>query len=120
MSVLSDFTDPALLIIVDVRRPVQSVGSGGQPETRLSNTPVVSADVESFVSKLSGGEAARAFGVDSDSNFEVRFARSFDIRLNDIVELKTGSLTGTFIEVRDIQQGIDRIQLCQGEETTLV
>ncbi len=72
------------------------------------------------MSKLSGGEAARAFGVDSDSNFEVRFARSFDIRLNDIVQLLTGSLTGTFIEIRDIQQGLDFIQLCQGEETTLV
>ncbi len=116
---LQGLVDPLEVVTVDVRRPVQTVGPGGQPQTTLAGSPVQIADADAVVSKLSGGEAERAFGRDSDATFQVTLDRASTVQLNDIIEVKSGRYTGLFLDVMDILSPV-RIILCGVKETILV
>ena len=116
---LRGLVDPKLVATADVRRPVQTVGPGGQPTTNVGNSPVQIAGATVHVSKLSGGEAARAFGVDSDADYQVGFETGVDFDLNDLLVVTTGLHAGKVLEVRDILPGLGLMAFAAARLTTL-
>lgn len=81
---------------ITVHRPgTQSSGSGGQPTL---STTLVGTIAGVHIEKLTGGQAARAFGDQSSARWRLRADDDADLAVNDLVVLANGII----LEVEDI------------------
>lgn len=88
------------LAAVTVHRPAeQTSGGGGQP---VETTTEVGS-MTMLVEKLSGGQAARAFGDQSEARWRGHADSNADVQVDDLVVVDTGPYAGTILQVDDIQ-----------------
>ncbi len=102
MKVRSVFTCSALVTVAIHRHGGQSTaaGSGGIPtETTTEEQPTLRMIVE----KLSGGQAKRTFGDQSEARWRGTADSDADLQVNDLLVLETGPYIGTVLQVDDIR-----------------
>ncbi len=98
----------------DVFRPTEAVVKGGLPDRSYSS---VETGIELAISKLSGDQAARVYGIDTEVGVEILFDNATDIQTDDLIEPKTGFFVGSFFEVKDVNPGIGLIMLAGAEDS---
>ncbi len=85
---------------VTVHRPgEQTAGAGGKPVE-------VTTKIGSFtmqVTKLSGGQAHRAFGDRSKATWRAQADSDADVLKDDLVVIDTGAYAGTVLEIDDVR-----------------
>jgi len=89
-----------VLAMVTIHRPgAQTQGGGGQAvetTTKVGSIPMV-------IEKLSGGQAQRAFGDQSEARWRGHSSDDADVLVDDLVVVDTGPYAGTILQVDDIQ-----------------
>lgn len=99
----------------DVFRPTEAAIKGGLPDRTYG--AAIETDVELAISKLSGDQAARAYGIDTEVGVEIFFDNATDIQVDDLIEPKTGFFVGSFFEVKDVKPGVGLIMLAGAEDS---
>lgn len=106
------------LVSVTVHRPgTQTSGSGGIP---AETTTKVNTGVIMHVEKLSGGQAHRAFGDQSQARWRGTADDDADIAVNDLIVMDTGPYATTVLQVDDIRIPGDMFKVLELADTDKV
>lgn len=101
---------------VDVFRvSSETAGRGGLPERTYG--AAIATGVKTAISKLTGDQANRVYGIDTEEAFELLYDDETDIVADDLLEIKTGPFVGKFVEVKDVKPGIGIVQLAGAEDS---
>jgi hypothetical protein len=102
---------------VMVHRPgAQTAGEGGKPV----ETTTEEATITLQVTKLSGGQAQRAYGDQAQAKWRVLADDDADVMVNDLLEVLSGPYTGTMLEVDDIRAPLNALKVLQVSDTERV